>query len=70
MSRSAGDINAKIAYLTNKKTGPLLKAKRPFVLKYFPKKLEIKGRCPLFDFVKFITTTKLLKLKHTEASKH
>ena len=32
MSRNISDINAKIAYLTNKRTGPLLKIKDPLVI--------------------------------------
>ena len=39
MSRSIGDINAKLAYITNRSTGPILKTKRPLLINKprFPK---------------------------------
>jgi len=50
MSRSINDINAKIAYLTNKGSGPLLKTKRPLVVKNNPHGLRFQRSDGKFSF--------------------
>lgn len=36
MARKVGDINSKIAYITHRKSGPILKVKRPLFLRELP----------------------------------